>query len=184
MSRPVPTGVESRFDSDEILVSKTDTRGVITYANPPFIDISGYTEEELIGTAHSVVRHPDMPRCVFGLLWDRIASGSEIFAYVKNLRKDGGHYWVFAHVTPDMDPRSGQIVGYHSCRRQASSEAVRTIEDLYDQLRKAEARAAGRRDAAAVGQAKLEDILAEVGQSYDQFVLDLFIQPKRLHRAA
>jgi len=95
-----PTGVESHFGDDEIIVSKTDPRGVITYANEIFIRVSGYSEEELLGAPHSILRHPAMPRCVFKLLWDTIQGGREIFAYVVNLAKTGNHYWVLAHVTP------------------------------------------------------------------------------------
>ncbi len=97
--RPIPKDIEKVVPSDRFLVSKTDTKGIITYANPIFIEVSGYTEDELIGANHNIVRHPDMPRTVFKLLWDMIQNGEEIFAYVKNMAKDGSYYWVFAHVT-------------------------------------------------------------------------------------
>ena len=102
MERPRPTGREISFGEDEIIVSKTDTRGVITYSNTVFQRVSGYTEEELQGKPHSIIRHPDMPRCVFRLLWDTVQSGHELFAYVLNLAKNGDGYWVFAHITPSF----------------------------------------------------------------------------------
>src|SRR5580704_8741733 len=92
-----PTGRERTFPEDEIIASKTDVKGVITYANRTFMEVSLYSEEELLGQPHSIVRHPDMPRCVFKLLWDTIQKGDEIFAYVKNMCKNGDFYWVFAH---------------------------------------------------------------------------------------
>ena len=94
MARPTikPTGVERFFDDDDIIVSKTDLKGKITYANRVFSQVSGYTEPELIGQPHNLIRHPDMPRCVFKLLWDTVQDGREIFAYVVNLCKGGDHY--------------------------------------------------------------------------------------------
>ena len=98
-----PTGVERFFPEDEVIVSKTDFKGRITYANETFLNIAGFTEDEILGQPHSIIRHPDMPRCVFKLLWDTIKARSEIFAYVLNMAKNGDHYWVFAHVTPTFD---------------------------------------------------------------------------------
>lgn len=90
---------ELRFDENLFIVSKTDLKGNITYANDLFIEISGYTEKELIGAPHNILRHKDMPRAVFKLLWDKIQKGEEIFAYVKNRAKSGKYYWVHAYVT-------------------------------------------------------------------------------------
>ena len=98
------TGVERFFDDDEIIVSKTDLKGIITYGNSVFYRLAGYTEKELIGVNHNVIRHPDMPRAVFKLLWDTLAEGREIFAYVVNRAKNGDHYWVFAQEDVDLAP--------------------------------------------------------------------------------
>ena len=98
-----PTGRESVFGEEEIIVSKTDAKGRITYANEVFLRVSGFAEEEVIEAPHSVVRHPHMPRCIFKLMWDTIQSGQEMFGYVLNMAKDGDHYWVLAHVTPTFD---------------------------------------------------------------------------------
>jgi len=99
----VPTDRERVMRKEEFIVSKTDLTGRITYGNRIFIEFSGYSEAELLGAQHNIIRHPDMPRAVFNLLWDTIAQGNEIFAYVKNMSKDGGFYWVFANVTPSYD---------------------------------------------------------------------------------
>ena len=99
-----PTGIERTFGEDEIIVSKTDLKGRITYANQVFLRIPGYTEKEVLGQPHNIIRHPDMPRCVFKLLWDTLEARREIFAYVINMACNGDHYWVFAHVTPTFEP--------------------------------------------------------------------------------
>jgi len=106
---------EHTFSKDVILVSKTDLKGNITYANQEFIKIVGYTEEELIGKPHNIIRHDDMPRIVFQLLWDTIKTGKEINAYVINKSKDGGYYWVFANVVASVNIH-GETLGYHSTR--------------------------------------------------------------------
>lgn len=110
------TGQHVRFSPDDIIVSKTDLKGVITYANHTFCEVSGFKESDIIGQPHSIIRHENMPRCVFKLLWDYIASGREIFAYVVNRTIDNNYYWVLAHVTPSFD-KAGHVVGYHSNRR-------------------------------------------------------------------
>ena len=95
-----PSGRETFFPASELIVSKTDLKGRITYANRLFCKVAGYREAELIGQPHSIIRHPDMPRSVFRLMWDTIEDRREIFASVKNMASNGDHYWVFAHVTP------------------------------------------------------------------------------------
>lgn len=133
MQRPKPTQNERFFDPSEIIVSKTDTKGRITYANSVFCKVGLYTEDELLGQPHSILRHPDMPRCAFYLLWQEVAAGKEFFAYVKNLAKNGDYYWVFAHVTPSFDAQ-GKIDGYHSNRRVPERSAVETLGPLYRTL--------------------------------------------------
>lgn len=174
MSRPAitPTGVEKTFRADQIIVSKTDLQGRLTYVNDLFVEISGYQESELIGQPHNVIRHPSMPRSVFRLLWERISSGQEIFAYVVNLSADGSHYWVLAHVTPTCDAR-GSIVGYHSNRRTAPSEAINQVSALYQRLIAEENRHSNARDAVEAGRALLEQELATAGASYDELVWKL-----------
>jgi PAS domain S-box-containing protein len=111
-----PTGQERTFSADELIVSKTDPRGVITYANDVFLRVSGYPAGEALGRPHNIIRHPDMPKAVFALLWETLAARQEMFAYINNLAADGAHYWVLAHVTPSYG-RNGDVIGYHSSRR-------------------------------------------------------------------
>ena len=124
-----PTGQERTFGVDELIVSKTDPRGVITYANDVFLRVSGYEMDEVVGRPHNLIRHPDMPRAVFQLLWDTLSSGRELFAYINNLAQDGAHYWVLAHVTPSYGP-GGRVIGYHSNRRRPSPRAVQQLQPL------------------------------------------------------
>lgn len=167
-----PNGREKTFRPDQIIVSKTDPQGRLTYVNPLFVEISGYTEAELIGQPHNIIRHPDMPRSVFRLLWERISGGEEIFAYVVNLSADGTHYWVLAHVTPTIGP-DGRIVGYHSNRRTADKGALAVITDIYAKLRAVERSAPSTPEALAAGTALLEQMLADAGQTYDELVWSL-----------
>src|SRR5664279_5260004 len=129
-SRPQPTQQEKVLGDDDFIVSKTDLKGLITYGNRIFIGISGYSELELLGAPHNILRHPDMPRVVFKLLWDTIQAKQEICAYVKNLAKDGCFYWVFANVTPSFDA-NGNLIGYYSVRRKPRPEAIQAISPLY-----------------------------------------------------
>lgn len=167
-----PSGKERTFSENEIIVSKTDTKGQLTYVNDVFQSVSGFTESELIGRPHSLIRHPEMPRCVFKLLWDTISTGRELFAYVVNLAKNGDHYWVLAHVTPDMGG-DGQVVGYHSNRRVPRREAVTRIQPLYRSLLQIEAGAPDRKQGMAAAHAALTDQLKREGKSYAEFVLGL-----------
>ncbi len=170
-----PTGVEKTFRDDQIIVSKTDSRGVLTYVNELFIELSGYSEPELLGQPHNIIRHPDMPRSVFKLLWDRISGGNEIFAYVINMSADGAHYWVLAHVTPTTDA-SGRIVGYHSNRRTASRSALDRIKPLYAALLAEEQRQSSTPAAIEASTALLTQTLTDLGLTYDQFVWSLDLE--------
>ncbi|HQC79261.1 MAG TPA: PAS domain-containing protein [Accumulibacter sp.] len=167
--RIVPTGKERVMREDDFIVSKTDLTGRITYGNSVFIEYSGYSEEELLGTQHNIIRHPEMPRAVFKLLWDTIAQKKEIFAYVKNLAKDGSCYWVFANVTASLDNR-GQTIGYYSVRRKPRTEAIAAVTPLYRAMLAAEQRA-GAKNAIDAGVKVLTDFLNEKGLSYDELVL-------------
>ena len=167
-----PTGVERSFGPDELIVTKTDLKGRITYANDVFLRVSAMHEDDVLGAPHNIIRHPDMPRCVFALLWDTIAAKRELFAYVVNLAGDGAHYWVLAHVTPSLDAR-GQVLGYHSNRRPASAAALATVRPLYRSLLEEEARHSRPADAVAAGTEKLGALLAERSMTYDGFVWSL-----------
>jgi PAS domain S-box-containing protein len=167
----VPSQRERVMRENDFIVSKTDAKGIITYCNPIFIEFSGYTEAELLGSQHNIVRHPDMPRAAFKLVWDTIQSGKEVFAYVKNMSKDGSYYWVFTHVAPDFGA-NGNIVGYTSVRRCPGRAAINAIAPVYAQMLAAE-RAAGARDAIAAGTGVLVDLLQKAGKSYEELVFSL-----------
>lgn len=171
-TRVQPTGVERRFYEDELIVSKTDLKGVITYANQVFCRIAGYTEEELVGQPHNIVRHPDMPRCVFKLMWDIIQSGEEMFGYVLNLAKNGDHYWVFAHITPTLD-RHGNIIGYHSNRRVPEPGAVTSAEHIYGVLLDEERKFGDWREGMAASGELLSSLLAKAGMPYEEWVFSI-----------
>ncbi|SFV49853.1 Signal transduction protein CetB, mediates an energy taxis response [hydrothermal vent metagenome] len=152
---------------DDFIVSKTDTKGRITYVNRIFMDLAEYKEEELLGKPHNIVRHPKMPRAVFKLLWDRIQNKQEIFAFVINKTKNNNEYWVFANVTASLD-QYGNIIGYYSVRRKPNPKALQIIEPLYAKMLEAEKR--GGIDA---GMKVLQDALKEEGVDYDEFVITI-----------
>ena len=132
--KKILTGVERTFDADEIIVTKTDLAGKMTYCNRTFLKLAGYEERECLGVQHNLIRHPEMPRSVFKLLWDTLQAGEEIFAYVNNRSKNGDHYWVFAHVTPSYGTE-GQVIGYHSNRRVPNRAVIdEHIAPLYAKL--------------------------------------------------
>jgi PAS domain S-box-containing protein len=158
---------ELTFGDKEFIVSKTDLNGKITYGNALFIQISGFSELELIDQPHNILRHPDTPAVVFKLLWNQIRSGKEIFAYVKNKTKNGDFYWVFAHVTPSFDTNR-KISGYHSVRRKPSSKALEVIKPLYKSLLQKE-----KSSGVAASEEMLNQLLKEKGVSYDEFILSL-----------
>jgi len=167
-----PTGVERTFGEDEIIVSKTDDKGRITYANSVFLRVSAYHEDEVLGQPHSLIRHPDMPRTIFALLWETIQSGEEIFTYVNNLAADGAHYWVLAHITPSRTA-TGASGGYHSNRRSPGRGAVRDIDALYGRLLTEERKHSLPADAMSASRLVLDRELAALGKTYDEFVWSL-----------
>lgn len=171
--RVTPKDREVTFDPDEIIVSKTDLKGRITYANTTFAKVAGYSRAELMGAPHSIIRHPDMPRCVFKLLWDRLAEEKEVFAYVKNMARGGEYYWVFAHVTPSYD-NAGHVTGYHSNRRVPDRRVVDgVITPLYRTLLATEASHANAKDGLRASFAQLLDIVKSKASSYDELVFSL-----------
>lgn len=127
--RVLVTDIETPFPEGKLIVSRTDVAGVITNCNQSFVEMSGFSEAELIGQPHWILRHPDMPPAAFKDLWDTVTRGTKWNGYVKNLRKDGGFYWVYATVVANV--RDGIIVGYTSVRRKPSRTKVREAEALY-----------------------------------------------------
>ncbi len=167
-----PEGKEIIMGEHDLIVSKTDKKGWITYCNKTCADISEYHRNELIGSPHSIFRSRAMPRCVFKLLWDRIAAGHEVFAYVVNKSKNDNHYWVFAHVTPSRD-LEGNITGYHSNRRKPVDRALTAIRPLYAALLDEEKKYKNRKEGLAASTVLLNRVLEQKGMEYDEFVLSV-----------
>lgn len=175
--------VERFFGEDELIVSKTDLKGRVTYCNDVFIKISGYSEAECLGQQHSLIRHPEMPRCVFKLLWDTLNSGREIFAYVINQCKNGDFYWVDAHVTPSRDA-TGNTIGFHSNRRVPDRRLIEeTIIPLYKTLLTEENSHANSKAGLAASSALLIKILSEKSIKYDEFIASLRSSANLAHAA-
>ncbi len=126
------TDIETPFPEGRLIVSRTDPEGIITHVNQAFVMMSGFTEDELVGTPHYILRHPDMPAVAFKGLWDTLETTPTWNGYVKNLRKDGGFYWVYATVITNI--REGEVVGYSSVRRKPARSKVDECTALYKQL--------------------------------------------------
>lgn len=159
--------MQKNLQKNDFIVSKTDLKGRITYVNKIFMEMGEYTEKELLGKPHSMIRHEDMPKSVFKLLWDMVQNKEEIFAFVVNKTKNGNYYWVFANVTPSFDP-NGNIIGYYSVRRQPNAKAIELIKPLYKKMLNAES--VGGIDA---GTKILTEILHEKGLSYNEFIISI-----------
>ena len=137
MQRPEPVDVEFTFEEAGVkgkpIISKTDLKGNITYANKAFTLLSGYSKDELIGKPHNIIRHPDMPKKIFKEMWDTIQKGKEFHGFIKNLRKDGKYYWTEAFVEPIFDD-DGNITGYMAARKEVSDldkkEAIKRYEKM------------------------------------------------------
>ncbi|PLX73710.1 MAG: aerotaxis receptor Aer [Azoarcus sp.] len=167
-----PNSQEVVLGSGEMIVSKTDLTGRITYANRTFMRISNFAERDLLGVQHNIVRHPDMPRGVYRFMWETLKSGQEFFGLVKNMTADGAYYWVFANVTPDLDA-SGRAMGYFSVRRPPPADAVRAVVPLYEAMLRAE-REAGAANAPDASMALLHKTIEDLNTTYDKFVLGLY----------
>jgi PAS domain S-box-containing protein len=153
------------MQENDFIVSKTDLKSRITYLNKIFMEMAEYTEEELLGAPHSIIRHQDMPKAVFKLLWDMIQNKEEIFAFVLNKTKKGNSYWVYANVTPSFDDR-GNLIAYYSVRRKPNPKALEIIIPLYSAMLQAEK--GGNIDA---GTNILLDVLNEKGVSYNELII-------------
>lgn len=167
-----PTDREVFFREEDVIVSKTDVKGRITYANDVFLRVAGFTEAEVLGQPHSIVRHPDMPRCVFKFLWDTIGTKNECFAYVKNMAKNGDYYWVFAHVTPSFNDR-GEVIGYHSNRRVPDREALNKIEPIYAALLEKENSVSNAKEGMNASFQMLVETIQGTGMNYEEFIFTL-----------
>jgi PAS domain S-box-containing protein len=133
MKRPTLIDEEIELRNNVYIESDTDPKGVITYANDYFAEISGYIPEELVGQPHNIVRHPDMPKILFKILWDRLKKGENFIAAVKNLAKDGRYYWVFTDFETVRDD-TGAITGYKAIRKKISHHVTDVLDPIYKKL--------------------------------------------------
>jgi len=120
-----------------VIISETDLKGLITYANRKFCEISGYSKEELIGKPHNIIRHPDMPKEAFSKVWNTIQSGQIWHGLIKNLRKDGKFYWVETEILPSKDA-DGNVTGYVAARKAASRKDVEETAEMYRKMKETE----------------------------------------------
>lgn len=159
--------MEKYLSENDFIISKTDLKGNITYGNEKFIEMSGYKESELLGSAHNILRDPQMPKVVFAHLWESIQKKQEVFAFVRNRCKNGDYYWVFANLTASMNER-GDIIGYYSVRRKPNPQAIEHIEPLYKKLLGIE-----QSKGIKASQEYLFDTLQQKGVSYDEYIISL-----------
>ena len=159
-----PISKETKFDVNSLLVTKTDLKGKITYANRAFMQTVQMDENILVGAPHNIIRHPDMPKIIFKYLWDYLQNQTEIHAYVKNICADGSYYWVMANVTPSY--LDGKVVGYHSSRRAPTPQSLEVIIPLYKQLLQAE-----KHGGMEASEKIMQELLLNKGMSYDEFIL-------------
>ena len=165
--KPNPIDEEVILNKKDYIVSRTDLRGYITYVNDYFVEISAYQKHELIGVNHNIIRHPDMPKLIFKVLWERIRKGDKVFAFVKNLRKDGKFYWVLAEVEPAK--KNGEIIGYYSFRVRAPRHALKEISQIYAKLLEAE-----NKGGIKASKELLDSFLAKKKLTYDEYIQKLF----------
>ena len=134
MAYSKPIDNEIKLTDKQSIVSRTDSLGVIEYGNDYFQEISGYSEAELVGRPHNIVRHPDMPKVVFKMMWERISKGEDIRAIIKNLAKDGSYYWVLTEFEPKIDPVTNKILSHTAFRRHVPQRAINAIAPIYKKL--------------------------------------------------
>jgi len=169
--RPIPIDEEIKFNRKRFIVSKTDINGRILFVNKNFCELSGYSEEELIGAPHSIIRHPDMPRAIFFLIWNSLLRGESVSGVIKNLSKSGKYYWIIADLDAKKD-KDGNIKSLIAFRRSAPQQVIDVMEELYSTMLSIE-----KKRGIEGSLAYLEAYLEEKGMTYDEFLSDL-IKPK------
>lgn len=133
MSKIAPIDEEYVFDGNGIIISQTDLKGVITYANRKFCEVSGYKASELIGESHNIIRHPNMPKAVFKKMWDNISEGQIWNGIIQNLRSDGKYYWVNTEIMPVYNTKK-ELSGYIAARKPASQKDIKESEEVYKKM--------------------------------------------------
>jgi PAS domain S-box-containing protein len=169
--RPIVIDEEIKFSKKKFIVSKTDIKGNITFINKNFTEVSGYSEAELMGEPHNILRHPDMPRAVFYLVWQNLLAGRPISGVIKNLAKDGRYYWVIADLEAKLNS-DGSINSLTAFRRAAPQNVIDATEELYASLLAIE-----KKHGMEKSLVYLLGFLEEEELSYDEFISEL-IKPK------
>ncbi len=169
--RPIVIDEEIKFSKRKFIISKTDLKGKIIFTNKNFCEVSGYTEAELIGEPHNILRHPDMPRAIFFLIWQKLLIGENISGIVKNLAKDGRYYWAIADFEAKKD-KNGKIIALTAFRRIAPESVVNEIKELYSTMLSIE-----KKHGMEKSLAYLEAFLEAENTTYDDFI-DGLIKPK------
>lgn len=159
------TAKEIKVDPYHMIVSRTDTNGFIEYANSSFSEISGYELAELLHKPHNIVRHPDMPAVIFKWMWQRIKSGQDIFAVVKNRAKNGDYYWVTTKFDIKTHPFYHTVNGYVAYRQGAPQHVIDEVSKLYAQLLKIE-----KESGVEASEQYFVDLLESKGVTYDQYI--------------
>lgn len=170
MKKPEPINEEIELKNNVYIESDTDTKGIITYVNDYFAEISRYSREELVGKPHSIVRHPDMPKVLFKILWEHLKNGENFIAAIKNLAKDGRYYWVFTDFEPIIE--EGKTIGYKASRKKISKHVTDILDPLYQKMTALE-----KEGGMEASQAYLENFLKEYG---DDIMVDNLLE--NIHR--
>lgn len=168
--RPTPIDEEIIIPDEEVLVSVTDPKGIITDANDVFAKVSGYSKEELVGASHNVIRHPDMPKVMFKIVWDHIKDRENVMAVVKNLAKDGRYYWVVTDFITRVDA-DRNIINYTAYRRPVDDLVKDAVIPLYKALCAIE-------DLAGMEASEkfLVDYFENIGMTYDELVEEILVK--------
>lgn len=175
--QPTIIDKEVVWDKSRVIMSKTDHRGIIEYANEVFVDVCGYEDYELMGQPHSIIRHPDMPKVLFKVLWENLKLGGNFHAVVKNLAKSGRYYWVVTDFESTKN-EEGEITHYFGRRRAVPQEIITNyIEPLYKKLLQIE-KASG----VEYSEKYLIGFLEEKNRSYVEYINDLFTEYERSQR--
>ncbi|PWA10583.1 PAS domain-containing protein [Flavobacterium laiguense] len=172
--RPIPIDKEVAWDKTQTIMSKTDLYGTIEYANEVFVDVCGYEDYELMAQPHNIVRHPDMPKVVFKVLWENIQKGNQFHGIVKNLAKSGRYYWVITNFEYSRD-ENGDIVNYIARRKAVPQDVIaKHIEPLYKKLLQIE-------QVSGVGASEkyLIGFLEEQGLSYVDLITKLMVEDQK-----
>ncbi len=165
-SRPTPNNNEILIAPDKVIMSKTNYKGIIEFANEYFIEVSGYNQEELIGKAHNIIRHPDMPKVIFKTMWEKLHLGKNLYAIVKNLTKDGDYYWVVTKFETTFDS-DGNILSHYARRKAVPQNVRETAESIYETILAIE------KHDPKLAEESFHEILEKYGLTYDEFFLEV-----------